>query len=110
MTVDSGALRSPDEVGYLAWGLHRLSAIVLIVLLVLHVGVQVYPQYGFAQVYQWGIYPQLLDFTLGVILLHGVLGYRAFVLETDTSVRLQRALILVGAILAGSLLVYRVLG
>lgn len=96
--------RSPADVGYLPWVLHRLSALVLVVLLGLHVGVQLY---GVARP---GFYGGLLDLTLGLVLLHGFLGVRATVLETSLSRGLRTALVWAVGLLALALFLLRVLG
>lgn len=85
--------RSPATTGYLPWLLHRLSALALVVLLMIHVGVQLYPEYGFATVLESGIYQPLLDLTLGLVLLHAFLGVRATVIETGLSARTTRIVV-----------------
>lgn len=96
--------RSPGEVGYVPWVIHRLSALVLVVLLGLHVGVQLY---GVARP---GFYGGLLDLTLGLVLLHGFLGVRATVLETSLARGLKAAFVWAVGLLALALLVLRLLG
>lgn len=98
--------RSPTDVGYLPWLLHRLSALILTGLLALHVAVQAY---GYAAPSRWGIYGGLLDLTLGLVLLHGVLGVRATVLETSLSRRARRAFVLLVGIAALGLFLLRAL-
>ena len=77
--------RDPAKIGYLPWVIHRVSAIALVPLLAIHVGVQLYPQYGFELIVRWGIYRPLLDLTLGLVLLHAFLGIRSTLLETRLS-------------------------
>ena len=102
--------RTPGDVGYLPWVLHRLSALALVALLAVHLGVQLYPQYGFSAVYVWGIYGGLLDATLGLVLLHGVLGVRATILETSAFARAKSLAVGVLAAVALALFVYRLFG
>lgn len=101
--VPSKTTRSPATVGYLPWLLHRVSALVLVGLLSIHIAVQAY---GYTAPYQWGIYGGLLDLTLGVVLLHGFLGVRATILETSLSSSTRTALVwLIGMLSLGFLLV-----
>lgn len=93
MSTTTLETRNPDDVGYVAWLLNRLSAVALVLLLAIHLGVQLYPQYGFDAVYEWGIYRSLLDATLALVLLHGFLGVRATLLELSTSDVTKRAVI-----------------
>lgn len=102
--------RSPATVGYLPWILQRASALLLVPLLVIHVGVQAYPQYGFDVMYRLGIYQPLLSFTLGIVLLHAVLGVRAAVLETRLPPYAKTAAIWLVGLLGLALLVYRLFG
>lgn len=101
--------RSPATVGYLPWLLHRLSALALVVLLAVHVGVQLYPEYGFSAVLGSGLYYPLLDLTLGLVLLHAFLGVRAAVIETGLSGRTTRLLVWGVGIVLLALLVVRLL-
>lgn len=101
--------RTPAEVGYLPWVLQRASAIALVGLLVIHLGVQLYPTYGFLVVLRSGWYGTLLDGTLALVLLHGVLGVRSTVLQTSLSSRLKSLVIWGVASLAILLLGYRLL-
>jgi succinate dehydrogenase hydrophobic anchor subunit len=102
--------RSPEDVGYVPWMAHRISALVLVGLLALHLGVQLYPTYGFIALRQWGVYGGLLDLTLALVLLHGFLGVRSTVVGTNLSpgvkANLVRAVGLVTVVLFG----YRLLG
>ena len=98
--------RSPADVGYLAWVLQRASALLLVVLLAVHVAVQVY---GFAAPYRWGVYGGLLDITLALVLLHGLLGARATILETNLSSRVRTGLVWVLGLSGLALLVVRIL-
>lgn len=102
--------RSPSTVGYLPWLLHRLSALALVPLVGLHLGVQLYPEYGFSAVYSLGIYHSLLDLTLGLVLLHGVLGIRATVIETSATLRTKTTVVRVVSLVALGLFVYRLFG
>lgn len=102
--------RSPTTVGYLPWILQRMSALLLVPLLVIHVGVQVYPEYGFDVMYQLGVYQPLLSLTLGLVLLHTVLGVRASVLETRLPPYVKTAAIWLAGLLGLLLLVYRLFG
>lgn len=102
--------RSPSTVGYLPWTLQRLSALALVVLLAIHVGVQVYPQYGFVTVYELGIYQALLDITLGIVLLHAVLGVRATTIESALPERTKAGIVWIVTLLAVGLFVYRLAG
>lgn len=102
--------RTPADVGYLPWVFNRLSALALVPLLGLHLGVQLYPHYGFAAVYSWGIYGGLLDLTLALVLLHGVLGVRATVLETSAPARAKSAVVWGASLVAFALFVYRLVG
>ncbi|WIV67026.1 hypothetical protein [Natrialbaceae archaeon AArc-T1-2] len=79
--------RGPATIGYLPWVLHRVSALALVALLAAHVGVQLYPEYGFVVLVEWGIYRPILDLTLGLVLLHAFLGVRSTVIETRLSPR-----------------------
>lgn len=111
MSTDTGVrTRTPREIGYLPWVLHRLSALALVVLLAIHLGVQLYSQYGFSIVYSWGIYGGLLDVTFGLVLLHGVLGVRATVIETSASARTKSLAIWGLAAVAFALFAYRLFG
>lgn len=107
---DGTVTRSPATVGYVPWLLNRLSALALVVLLAVHIGVQVYPSYGFLAVLQWGWYGSLLDLTLALVLLHGVLGARSTVLETSLPPRAKTLAIWGVGGLALLLFVYRVFG
>lgn len=107
---DERMTRPPATVGYVPWLLNRLSALALAVLLAVHVGVQVYPSYGFLAVLQWGWYGSLLDLTLALVLLHGVLGVRSTVLETSLPTRAKTLAIWCVSGLALLLFVYRVVG
>lgn len=99
--------RSPKDVGYLPWLLHRASALALIALLALHVAVQAY---GYAAPYQWGIYGGLLDLTLGLVLLHGFFGVRATILEVSLARRTKSGVIwLVGLAALGLFLLRTVM-
>lgn len=100
MTGSAGLeTRSPGDVGYAPWLLHRLSALLLVGLVGLHVAVQAY---GYVAPYRWGVYGGLLDLTLGLVLLHGFLGVRATLLETSLPGRLRTGLIRsVGAVALG---------
>lgn len=105
MSGDPGlATRSPADVGYLPWLLHRVSALALVGLLALHVAVQVY---DYAVPFRWAVYGRLLDFTFGLVLLHGFFGVRATVLETSLPGRARRALIWLGGIAALGLFLVR---
>ena len=73
------ATRSPATVGYAPWILHRVTAVLLVLLLTVHVAVQVF---GFTVLYGLGIYQPLLDLTLVTVFTHGFLGLRATLLET----------------------------
>lgn len=95
--------RSPADAGYLPWLLHRICALVLVGLLLIHIAVQAY---GYTAPYRWGIYGGLLDLTLGLVLLHGFLGVRATVLETSLPSGARNTLIwLMGLLFLGLLLV-----
>lgn len=83
MSDNSVPTRTPAESGYLPWTLHRLSALGLLGLLAVHVGVQLYPGTGLSVLRTWGVYGGLLDVTLALVLLHGALGVRATVRETS---------------------------
>lgn len=107
---DVARLRSPSEIGVLAWILHRGSAIALLPLLVLHTGVALFPQYGFTSAYQWGFYGLLLDVTLGLVLLHGFFGVRATVSESRLGEWGRRSVIWFAGLTALSLFAYRLLG
>lgn len=98
MTADTLETRSPSDVGYSAWILHRVSALALVVLLAIHLGVQLFPQYGFTVVAEVGLYRPLLTATLVLVLLHGFLGVRATLLETSIGTGSKRPLVwLVGS-------------
>jgi succinate dehydrogenase hydrophobic anchor subunit len=103
-------VRSPDDVGYVPWLVHRISALALVGLLALHLGVQLYPTYGFIQLRVWGIYGPMLDLTLGLVLLHGVLGVRSTVLGTEFAPGLKTTLVRAVALVALALFGYRLLG
>lgn len=98
--------RSPADVGYVPWIVHRISALLLVVLIALHVAVQAY---GYVAPYRWGIYGALLDVTLGLVLLHGLLGARSTILETSLPGRLRTGLIWTIGLAALGLLLLRVL-
>ena len=102
--------RTPNDVGYLPWVLSRASAVVLVFLLIIHLGVQLYPQYGFSVIYSWGIYGALLDLTLALLLLHGILGMRATILGTSASERVKSTAVWAVSIVALGLFVYRLFG
>ena len=99
--------RSPADIGYLPWLIQRVSALLLVVLITLHVAVQAY---GYVTPYRWGIYGALLDLTLGLLLLHGFLGIRATLIESSLHDRLRAALIWSSSIIALGLFLLRVLG
>lgn len=107
--TDAAALdtRSPADVGYLPWLLHRASAVALVVLLALHVAVQAY---GFVAPSRWGVYGGLLDLTLGLVLLHGFLGVRATVLESSLPRRVKPALVWLVGVASVGLFAFRVFG
>jgi succinate dehydrogenase hydrophobic anchor subunit len=102
--------RSPDDVGYVPWMTHRISALVLVGLLALHLGVQLYPGYGFVALRVWGVYGPMLDLTLGLVLLHGVLGVRSTVLGTALSPGVKTTLVRAVALVAVVLFGYRLFG
>lgn len=102
MSVES-LTRGPATIGYLPWIAHRLSALALLPLLAIHVGVQLYPEYGFVTILQWGIYGLLLDLTLGLVLLHAFLGVRSTAIETRLTER-TTALVVWGVGIVGLLL------
>ncbi|MFB6086920.1 MAG: hypothetical protein ABEJ85_00235 [Haloarculaceae archaeon] len=102
--------RDPADVGYVPWIVHRLSALALVGLLALHIGVQLYPTAGFAAVRTWGVYGALLDATLGLVLLHGFLGVRSTVIESTLSPGLKTNLVRVVGLVALVLFGYRLLG
>ncbi|WP_265110816.1 hypothetical protein [Halosolutus halophilus] len=81
------SMRGPETYGYLPWIVHRVSALALVPLLTVHIGVQLYPDYGFATLTEWGIYGPLLDLTLALVLVHAFLGIRGTVIETRLSDR-----------------------
>lgn len=110
MTEPASQLRLPSTIGYLPWILHRLTALALIGLLALHVGVQLYPSYGFDIVYTWGIYGGLLDVTLGLVLLHGFLGVRSTVLESCFDAPVKRLLVWAIGVVALAIFLLRLLG
>lgn len=99
--------RSPADVGFLPWLVHRVSALLLFPLVALHVAVQAF---GYVAPYQWGVYGLLLDLTLGLVLLHGALGVRATLVETRLSSRATSALIWAVGIIALALLLLRLFG
>ena len=110
MSTTTLKTRNPEDVGYAAWITHRVSALALVLLLFLHLGVQLYPQYGFDAVYGWGIYGALLDVTLGLVLLHGFLGVRATLLELSVADGAKRTVVwLVGLVFLG-FFAFRILG
>lgn len=98
--------RSPADVGYLPWLFHRISALLLVVLIGFHIAVQVY---GYVAPYRWGIYGGLLDLTLGLVLLHGFLGVRATLLETSLSHSVKKGLIWIIGVAALGLFLLRIL-
>lgn len=100
-----GGLRSPADVGYVPWLIQRVSALVLLAVLAIHVAVQVYE---FTAPSEWGIYGGLLDVTLGLVLLHGFLGVRATVLESSLSRTVTTAIVSVVGLAALGLFVARV--
>lgn len=87
---EATGLRSSTTVGVVPWIVHRVTAILLVVLLAVHVGVQAY---GIALVYELGIYRELLDVTLVTVLAHGFLGALATILETRWEPTTKRILI-----------------
>lgn len=99
--------RTPGDVGYLPWLLQRSSSVLLLGLLAVHVAVQAY---GVAAPIRWGVYSGLLDLTLGLVLLHGVLGVRTAVLETRIPRPATMALIWLVWLAAAGLFVLRVVG
>lgn len=96
--------RGPTTIGYFPWIASRLSALALIPLLMIHIGVQLYPTHGFIVFLEWGIYRLLLDLTLGFVLLHAFLGVRSTVIETRLSDRATDLVIWVVGI--GALLLF----
>jgi succinate dehydrogenase hydrophobic anchor subunit len=86
-------MRDPETIGYLPWIAHRLSAVALVPLLAMHLGVQLYPSAGFSVFLEWGIYRPLLGLTLGILLLHAFLGIRSTVIETRLSERTMRVVV-----------------
>lgn len=104
------SLRSPETIGYLPWLVYRASAVLLVPLLAIHVGVQVYPTYGFTIVSELGFYQPLLDLTLVLVLVHGFLGVRATVLETRLDNRVTTIIIWSVGFLALGLFVLRLYG
>lgn len=105
MSVESRT-RGPTTIGYLPWVLHRVSAIALLPLLVIHIGVQLYPEFGFVAILRMGIYGLLLDLTLGLVLLHAFLGVRSTVIETRLAERTTS--LVVWGLGAGMLLLFSV--
>lgn len=101
--------RGPSTIGYLPWVFHRLSALALVLLLLVHLSVQLYPTSVFGVVRVWGIYGPLLDLTLGLVLIHGFLGIRSTILESGLSERVTTFLVLVVGIGAILLLIIRLL-
>jgi len=102
----SATTRSPADIGYLPWLLHRSSALVLVGLVSIHVAVQAY---GYTAPYRWGIYGALLDLTLGLVLLHGFLGVRATILETSLPSSARAVLVWLRGILSFGLFFVRLL-
>jgi hypothetical protein len=80
--------------------------LLLVGLLALHVGVQVY---GYAAPYRWGIYGGILDATLGLVVLHGFLGVRAAVVGTTLSDGVKRTLIWTVGLMAVALFLVRII-
>ncbi|MEF8800280.1 MAG: hypothetical protein V5A56_04530 [Halolamina sp.] len=101
------ATRSPADVGYLPWLLHRISALLLIVVLAVHIAVQVY---GLTVPERLGIYGGMLDLTLGLVLLHGFLGVRSAILQTDLSNTARTSMIWIIGLAATGLFILRMVG
>jgi succinate dehydrogenase hydrophobic anchor subunit len=102
--VSRVSTRSPADVGYLPWLLQRISALVLIIVLAVHIAVQVYGLERF------GIYSGMLDLTLGLVLLHGFLGVRSTVLHMDLSQTVRTSVIWIVGLAAIGLFVLRIVG
>lgn len=107
---DAVPTRSSADVGYMPWLLHRVSALALVGLLALHVGVQLYPQTGLGILRVRGVYGGLLDLTLGLVLLHGFLGVRSTVRETSLDERLATVTTSLVAIVFAAVFLYRLFG
>ena len=82
--------RSPAVVGYGPWVIHRLTAVLLVALLTVHISVQVF---GVIIFYRLDIYQYLLDLMLITVFTHGFLGVRATLLGTDWSSRVKMIII-----------------
>lgn len=99
--------RGPAQIGYLPWILHRASAVALVPLLILHIGVQVYPQYGFTVVVTTGIYQLLLGVTLILIGVHAFLGIRSALIGSRLTDRQATTTTIAIGIVILSVIVFR---
>lgn len=101
------ATRSPATVGYAPWLIHRLTAVLLVGLLAVHIAVQVF---GVTALYGMSIYQPLLDLTLVAVFTHGFLGARATLLETTWNRHLKRVAIWVLGLAFTGIIVVRIIG
>lgn len=104
------SIRTSADIGYGTWLLHRLSAVLLVGLLAIHVAVQVYPGSVLDQVLVWGIYGRLLDLTLAVVLLHGFIGVYATIRESSLGARWKQLITLTVGVVFLALFAVRILG
>ncbi|WP_135303777.1 hypothetical protein [Haloarcula amylovorans] len=99
--------RSPATVGYAPWIIHRATAVLLVILLAIHVGVQVF---GITVFYEAGVYQPLLDLTLLAVFTHGFLGVRATLLETTWGRTTKRLAVWALGILFLAIVAIRLIG
>lgn len=102
----NGRARGPAQIGYIPWIVHRLTAVALVPLLITHIGVQLYPQYGFNIILSMGLYQALLTVTLIVVATHALLGVRSAIIGLGLTSKQTTALIsIVAAVVTGILLI-----
>lgn len=94
----------------LSWWALRLSAIGLIPLLTIHLGLQFVPELGFTVVYTWGVAGLVYDLTLALVFLHGYLGVQASLGDTRLDERTRLILGCLIGVSAMVVLAYRWLG
>lgn len=99
--------RSPATVGYAPWIIHRVTAVLLVVLLIIHVSVQVF---GVTILYETGVYQPLLDLTLLAVFTHGFLGIRATLLETTWKQTTKRLVVWTLGIVFLAIVAIRIIG